>query len=263
MDSTWIADMYNWHILSAGGPPLLIAPFWDDLDPTATDSSGYVCYWYDASNHRFIIEYSRVQHIHDPTNPTPAELQTFEVILYDPQYYPTETGDGEIIFQYKDITNDDIWHNYATVGIENKEHTIGLEYTYANVYPDAAAPLANNRAIKFTTDPPDTFPGIEEYNQTSTSNSILEVYPNPFRQMINIKLQIPSTKSQIALKIYDVSGRLVRSFPIINLCNPNKSVVSVCWDGTDDLGRQVTQGIYFIKLESSGFKAIEKVILLR
>ncbi len=261
MDSTWIADMYNWHILSAGGPPLLIAPFWDDLDPTATDSSGHVCYWYDVSNHKFIIEYSRVQHIHDPTNPTPAELQTFEVLLFDPQYYPTETGDGEILFQYKKITNDDVWHNYATVGIENREHTIGLEYTYANIYPDAAAPLANNRAIKFTTDPPDTFPGIEEHNQTSISNSILEVYPNPFRKMLNIKLQIPSTKSQIALKIYDVSGRLVRSFNLASDFLPLASTIS--WDGTDDSGNEVPQGVYFLKAEGTNSEEIKKIILLK
>ncbi len=263
MDSTWIADMYNWHIPAAGGPPLLIAPFWDDLDPTATDSSGHVCYWYNASNHIFIIEYSRVQHIHDPTNPTPAELQTFEVILYDPQYYPTETGDGEILFQYKKITNDDIWHNYATVGIENREHTIGLEYTYNNTYPDAAAPLANNRAIKFTTDPPDTFPGIEEHNQTSTTNSILEVYPNPFRNKANIIYCTEQSAQGIGLKIYDVSGRLVRSFPIINLCNPNKSVVSVCWNGTDDSGKEVPQGVYFLKAEGTDSEEIKKIILLK
>ncbi len=261
MDSTWIADMYNWHILSAGGPPLLIAPFWDDLDPTATDSSGNVSYWHDASNHRFIIEYSRVQHIHDPTNPTPAELQTFEVILFDPQYYPTETGDGEIIFQYKDITNDDIWHNYATVGIENREHTIGLEYTYANVYPDAAAPLANNRAIKFTTDPPDTFPGIEEYNQTSTSNSILEVYPNPFRQMINIRFSTGQSAKGIALKIYDVSGRLVKDFSRLTLDTLRPTLLS--WDGTDDSGKEVPQGVYFLKAEDTDSEEIKKIILLK
>jgi hypothetical protein len=261
MDSTWIADMYNWHILSAGGPPLLIAPFWDDLDPTATDSSGNVSYWHDASNHRFIIEYSRVQHIHDPTNPILAELQTFEVILFDPQYYPTETGDGEIIFQYKDITNDDVWHNYATVGIENREHTIGLEYTYANVYPDAAAPLANNRAIKFTTDPPDTFPGIEEYNQTFTNNSILEVYPNPFRQMINIRFNTGQSAKGIALKIYDVSGRLVKDFSRLTLDAQRPTLLS--WDGTDDSGKEVPQGVYFLKVESTDSEEIKKIILLK
>lgn len=259
MDSTWIADMYNWHIPAAGGPPLLIAPFWDDFDPNATDSSGSVCYWYDASNHTFIVEHSRVQHIHDPTNPTPAELQTFEVILFDPQYYPTETGDGEIIFQYKDISNDDIWHNYATVGIENREHTIGLEYTYANIYPDAAAPLQNNRAIKFTTDPPDTFPGIEENDQVTAPTSIIEIYPNPCRRLINISLCIEQSAKSIELKIYDVSGRLVKQFnhPTIGLSD------HIVWHGTDDTGKRAPEGIYFIHLESDNINIMEKIIFLK
>jgi hypothetical protein len=179
MDSTDVADMYNWRIPAAGGPPLLIAPFWDDLDPTATDSSGNVCYWYDAAGHRFIVEHSRVQHIHNPTNPVPSELQTFEVILFDPQYYPTQTGDGEILFQYMNITNDDGWHYYATVGIEDNDHTTGIEYTYANAYPAAAAPLTNGRAIKFTTDPPDTFTGANEINTAADTRNLLSISPNP------------------------------------------------------------------------------------
>ncbi|MEO0184380.1 MAG: C25 family cysteine peptidase, partial [candidate division WOR-3 bacterium] len=199
MDSTWIADMYNWHIFGAGGPPLLIAPFWDDLDPNATDSSGNVCYYYDGSNHTFIIEWSRIQHLHNPTAPTPAELQTFEIILFDPNYYPTQTGDGEILFQYKKINNDDYWHNYATVGIRDYNHINGLEYSYANQYPSSAALLENNRAIKFTTDQPDPFPGIEELDKSKVRSKKLEVYPNPLRTRCVIKFQIPNPKSQTNL----------------------------------------------------------------
>jgi len=262
LDSTWIADMYNWPILATGGPPLLIAPFWDDLDPNATDSSGEVCYWHDDANHRFIVEYSRIQHIHDPTNPTPAELQTFEVILLDPQYNTTETGDGEIVFQYKKINNDDQWHNYATVGIENREHTIGLEYTYNNIYPASATPLANNRAIKFTTDPPDTFPfpGVDENNKIPFAGEQLVVYPNPCRKITNIKFQIPNefqnsnTKSQITLKIFDVSGRLVKQFSL---------PTSVEWNGTNSVGNKVPAGIYFVRLEGTGVNNMRKIILLK
>jgi hypothetical protein len=262
MDSTWVADMYNWAIPGAGGPPLLIAPFWDDLDPNATDSSGNVCYWLDSANHRFIVEYSRIQHIHDPTNPTPAELQTFEVILYDPAFYPTVTGDGEILFQYKDIDNDDQWHNYATVGIEDRNHTNGLEYTYANSYPDAAAPLVNNRAIKFTTDPPDTFPfpGSEE-NQTSPFNSEIptfEIHPNPFKEKADIGYQI-SGMGNYTLNIYDVTGRKVKQFDnqTIRLSD------HVTWDGTDDRGAHLPEGIYFAKLETDMYKIIRKIILIK
>jgi len=261
MGSTWVADMYNWPILAAAGPPLLIAPFWDDLDPNATDSSGNVCYWYDAANHRFVIEHSRIQHLHDPVNPTPAELQTFEVILYDPQYYPTETGDGEILFQYMDITNDDGWHNYATVGIEDYDHTTGLEYTYANLYPDAAAPLANNRAIKFTTDPPDTFTAVGELEKNPVMNQILEIYPSPFNQITDIRYEIPDEEHQRPeLKIYDISGRLVKSFqlPTSHLLSSN----SVRWDGTDNAGKKVPKGIYFVQLQGSSLSITKKVILV-
>jgi len=264
MDSTWIADMYNWHILSAGGPPLLIAPFWDDLDPNATDSSGNVCYYYDAGNHRFIIEWSRIQHIHNPTNPTPAELQTFEIILHDPVYYPSQTGDGEIIFQYKKITNDDYWHNYTTVGIEDYYHINGLEYTYANIYPASAAPLANNRAIKFTTDQPDPFPGIEEVDKRKVGSGKLEVYPNPFREKTEIRFTIHDTRCRIqdaSLKIYDVSGRMVKSFNLESCIMYHES--AIFWDGEDDSGRGLPSGIYFIELKDKYYSEIKKAILLR
>jgi len=261
MGATSVADMYNWAIPAAGGPPLLIAPFWDDLDPTFTDSSGNVSYLYDATNHRFIIEYSRMQHVHDPTNPTPGELQTFEVILLDPQYYPTQTGDGEILFQYMDITNDDVWHNYATVGIEDYEHTTGLEYTYANSYPDAAAPLTNNRAIKFTTDPPDTFYGIREYKNSVATRCRLNISPNPFSRITDIRYQISDDGYQKpGLKIYDISGRLVKSFqlPTSHLLSSNL----VSWDGTDNVGNRVPEGVYFVRLQGIRFNITEKVILI-
>ncbi|MGQ9664476.1 MAG: C25 family cysteine peptidase [bacterium] len=264
MDSTWVADMYNWHIPAAGGPPLLIAPFWDDLDPNATDSSGNVCYYYDATNHRFIIEWSRIQHIHNPINPTPAELQTFEIVLFDPAYYQTQTGDGEILFQYKKVTNDDYWHNYATVGIEDYHHKNGLEYTYANIYPASAAAITNNRAIKFTTDQPDPFPGIDE-----TSNSKgefrgpkLSVYPNPFSKKIDIKYIVQDhEKAKVSLKIYDVSGRLVKSFHPVSITQHQAS--DIVWSGEDDTGRDLPSGIYFVLFTQEDYKQIEKVILIR
>ncbi|MBE0432013.1 hypothetical protein IBX73_00955 [candidate division WOR-3 bacterium] len=260
MDSTTIADMYNWRIPAAGGPPLLIAPFWDDLSPNITDSSGNVCYWHDAANHRFVIEWSRVQHIHDPTNPTPAELQTFQVVLYDPQYYPTLTGDGEILFQYLEITNDDVWHNYATVGIENYGHTTGIEYTYANTYPPAAAPLANGRAIKFTTSPPDTFTGVAEFNTTPVAGISLQVSPNPSSKLVSINFSIEQSAKSIGLDIYNAAGRLVKHFHCAMPHAP--CAMQVVWDGTDNTGRRVPAGIYFVVLKSEHHCSTRKVVLV-
>ncbi len=285
MDSTWIADMYNWRIPAAGGPPLLIAPFWDDLDPNATDSSGNVCYHYDGTNHRFLVEWSRIQHLHNPIYPTPAELQTFEVILLDPIYYPTQTGDGEILFQYKKITNDDTWHNYATVGIEDKNHINGLEYTYANIYPPSAAILANNRAIKFTTDQPDPFPGVGESNLRPTIyDRRLSVYPNPFRDYTVIKYalspmhyatnnKVPSASSLVPIiRIYDVTGRLVKDFSRLTIYDLHPT--QILWFGDDNSGCKLPAGIYFIEVKYSNnwdgaihhtnnISEVQKIILRR
>ncbi len=139
MGSTYLTDYRNWTIPSAGGPDNMIAPFWDDLNLA---SGGKVLDQYDAANHRFIIEWSRVQN-------EPQSQQTFELILYDPAFYPTPSGDGPILFQYNTVNNTDSGDNYATVGIENRLHTDGILYSFDNRYASGAAPLQSGRAIRF------------------------------------------------------------------------------------------------------------------
>jgi hypothetical protein len=140
MGSTYLTNYRNWTIPGAGGPEGMLAVFWDDLYQT---SSSKVFQKYDQANHRWILEWSRFR------NDVGGVTETFEVILLDPAYHETETGDGEIIFQYYEVSNVDNVDGYATVGIENFDHTDGLLYTYFNLYPDGAAPLQAGRAIRF------------------------------------------------------------------------------------------------------------------
>ena len=116
---------------------------------------------------------------------------------------------------------------------------------------------------------------IEETARLKTANlPKISVFPNPFSKLTKISFgkKHPDriTRSsygtgsaeRIELKIFDASGRLVRSFPIINLCNPNKSVVSVYWTGTDDIGNHLPAGVYFIHiLHQQEFKSIPVVLL--
>ena len=79
----------------------------------------------------------------------------------------------------------------------------------------------------------------------------LRVFPNPFVKAINIKFQTNtnSQTSQTTLKIYDVTGRSVKSFslPTSHFLLPT----SMKWAGDDNLGRRVPSGVYFIRLENS------------
>ncbi len=148
-DETEIRSFMNWHIPGPLGPSPIIAPFWDDLKI----GYGNVCYFYDELLHYFIVEWSHLQNDYDNSE------ETFQVILYNSNHYPTITGDSKILFQYETINNVDqgtygTFSNhgeYATIGLEDHTGTIGLEYTYSNQYPTAAKVLEDEMAILFTT----------------------------------------------------------------------------------------------------------------
>lgn len=138
---------YNTGIPQVGGPKRMLAPMWCDLDPS---EGGDIYEYYDAQNHRWIVEFKGVVR-YGGGNPS-----TFQVILLDPQYYSTPTGDGIIIFQYLDVGN----VNDCTVGIEDHTETVGIQYLYNGNYASSAAPIVDGRAIKFTTESPNIISGV-------------------------------------------------------------------------------------------------------
>jgi len=97
--------------------------------------------------------------------------------------------------------------------------------------------------------------GIEENRQVKIL-PFLRIQPNPFREKIAISYQI-NQPGDIKLRIYDATGRLVTSLKSQGTSN------SLVWDGRDNIGRQVSPGVYFIRLETDDFKQVEKVIRSR
>jgi hypothetical protein len=149
-DMTYFTDFRNWYLPSSFGPYSMVAPFWDDLYQTTTPARK-VYYYYDQTNHRFLVEWNVLNYA--PGNPP----EIFEVVLFDPLYYTTTSGDGIILFQYQDVANvssQSTDNHYATVGIKSPDNLIGLQYTYWNDYAPGAANLVDGRAIQFTTQPP-------------------------------------------------------------------------------------------------------------
>ncbi|UCG93198.1 MAG: T9SS type A sorting domain-containing protein [candidate division WOR-3 bacterium] len=102
---------------------------------------------------------------------------------------------------------------------------------------------------------------VEEYIDDTVTTALLNVYPNPFMNKLDIRLQIPAISQKITLKVFDISGRLVRDIPLPH--SDFSLLTSVVWDGTDDLNRDVPAGVYFVRLEAQGVNLTEKVILLR
>jgi hypothetical protein len=144
------AEFRNFRLPGAMGPSPMIAAFWDDL---ATHSGSSISYWFDRANRRFIVEWYNLRNGKDGTSP-----ETFQVMLYDQNYHYTSLGDGPIKIQYHTFNNVDSQSgsrhgNFCTIGIEDHTGTRGLEYTFNNTYPTAAAPLGHGTAIYITNNP--------------------------------------------------------------------------------------------------------------
>ncbi len=249
--STWMADFRNWDLPSPLGPPTLIAAFWDDLKDIYDDTLD-MFYWYDSPGHRFIVEWSRVQ---NRFTGVANREETFELILYDPQYRSGPTGDGDILIQFKVVNDIDEDNNYCTVGVEDYEHMRGLEYVYGLIYPPTSATLRNEMAILITTTPPDNYLGVEEQPGTAVYRfSLSQNYPNPFNASTVASFELRDA-SDVKLIVYDISGREIAR--LVDGWLPAGAHQAV-WDASG-----AASGVYFARLSAGDAHLTEKLLLIK
>jgi len=246
---------YNYTIPMALGPKALLAPFWDDLEVINNDSIR-VYTKHDEDNGRFIIEWSRALNGFDEVTE-----ETFAIHLYDQDAMPTESGDGVIEFHYLEVADIDADKNYATVGIEAHNKNEGIQYVFNNGYAPGAAPLENERAIRFTTEAPNLYVaplGTEDEN-LPTGFQLLPAYPNPFNPTTTIRYQLPIA-SDVKMTVYDILGREV---DVLFHEYKNTGTHAVQWSGTNSFGQRVASGTYFVVLNAGNFQQVQKVLLIK
>jgi len=84
-------------------------------------------------------------------------------------------------------------------------------------------------------------------------------YPNPFQQRARIKYQLP-VRGKVSLKIYNIEGQLVRTR--VNMTQ-EAGVHTVDWDGHDNAGKWLSQGVYFYRLKAGTNTVIGKLVLVK
>ncbi len=107
--------------------------------------------------------------------------------------------------------------------------------------------------------------GIAEHKTTVPSTVNLEVTPNPFTQMTDIRYQmtddgVTQSEQEVNIKIYDVSGRLAKDFGPLSVIGHQSSVQ---WDGTDQSNRELPAGVYFVRLSCGDRTESQKILLVR
>ncbi len=84
--------------------------------------------------------------------------------------------------------------------------------------------------------------------------------PNPFKVSTTMEFDLPDHVGPVRLAIYDLRGRVVRTLAEGSL---DRGRHPASWDGTDDRGRSVASGIYFVRLDVGGEAIGQKLLLVK
>ncbi|MBZ0263126.1 hypothetical protein K8I28_00535 [bacterium] len=244
----------NWHLPSGIGAKWLIAGFWDDLKSPQGEIFEIRTSYQDD---KFIVEWSNAVSSWGHQNQD-YHYAEHAIVLYDPAVYPTESGDGIIEIHYNRANDADQTNNGCTVGIENGAHTIGLEYTYALTQPAAAAPLQDQRAIRFTTNAPDNYEPIaqEDDGIIPEEFKLYPAFPNPFNSATELSFDV-GHESHIKLAVYNMLGQEIARL-VDRKMGPGHKTVS--WD-VQGLG--LSSGLLMVRLEAEDFNAWSKMMYVK
>jgi hypothetical protein len=246
----WIAPGYttsrswsNTELPNSNMPPL-IAANWDDLDPRYGDS---VWYYYDSSNHRFIIEWDSVHYV------SSSQWDKFQIILYDTTL-TAEDGNSKFCFQYLTANQPG---TSATIGIQDHTKTKFIQAICNGSYHRAASPWVPGHSLKFSTD---WQTGVAEPIVSKAIKPVsLVPLISPTKATANIRYFLPDP-TRVTLLIYDRCGRTVRRFDF----GKQKAGSHILkWNLTDIRGRYVSAGIYWVKLITDDGTATAKTAILR
>jgi hypothetical protein len=105
-----------------------------------------------------------------------------------------------------------------------------------------------------------TIGAVEE--QPDQADLGISIYPNPFTTFATIEIRVGESgvaNRDVVVEIVDVMGRVVARF--VDLA-PTGGALSLTWDGTDESGRRLARGAYFVVVRTPDSQWVEKVVLI-
>ena len=111
------------------------------------------------------------------------------------------------------------------------------------------------------------FDVIVSVAQEVLSNDIVSVpsqyelyqnFPNPFNPTTEIRYALAEL-SDVVVSVYDLKGRLMKT--LISQKQP-AGLNKILWDGTDNVGKKVSAGMYLYTIEAGTFRKTKKMVML-
>ena len=108
--------------------------------------------------------------------------------------------------------------------------------------------------------------GVEISNETDEelspqANINLTIYPSPFSSNTNIRIKTNENGSDTLVKVYNIKGQEVRA---IFQGYSSEKEIDLKWDGRNDEGMELPNGIYLVRvIQRNNSKVTKKIVLLK
>jgi len=97
-------------------------------------------------------------------------------------------------------------------------------------------------------------------NPLPSSLRLLASRPNPAHSAADLHLSLPRSE-RVQAEILDIQGRMVRTLSSDQALNPGEGVLR--WDGRDNAGALVPNGVFLIRVRAGGETAVSRIVMLR
>ena len=102
---------------------------------------------------------------------------------------------------------------------------------------------------------------VEDEPVLPRATELAQNFPNPFNPTTTIRYEVVGSTAVVSLAIYDISGQRVRQLKRAQPLSAGQ--YEAVWDGRDDDGEPVANGVYLYQLRAGGFRDVRKMVLVK
>jgi hypothetical protein len=92
-----------------------------------------------------------------------------------------------------------------------------------------------------------------------TEYALSQNYPNPFNPSTTFTYDVPEV-SEVTITVYSLLGKEVRT---LYRKQQMPGRYTETWDGTDNTGRKLASGVYFLRMQAGSYSKLRKMTLIR
>ncbi len=232
---------------------------YDDLQVSNTEGTSFLffprtAYSQDACAVNISGPVNPMQHVLVEYSPTIGNAGTATILRDSTTVYLMR---GEEILASTTVSNN-IMPGYSSAPLlEWAPDTTGVMNLIAKVVLPNDPDSLNNVSYPFTIDV-QAFVGNDDPTLPAVA-SLISCYPNPFATEATISYSLKAA-APVKIDIFNLKGQKLKS---ILAENKAQGSYTTKWNGTDDNGRHVSNGIYLCRLSSTKDSHIKKLILIR